>query len=171
MRSFCATRYNLSRCTVNIIINLFSCFVWQRYEETPMALSPFFSYSHPFEIEFTFKWHGFYFVCKESGRCMKQPHRSFQAVAKVRNVTMYLVSSIKTHKRSRGIAPLILNLTTRGRWVVNFTPRVTLHPGKNPGTHRKWGWVGHTAGLDVWEKKKFSCAFPGSKTVAFQAVA
>ena len=66
----------------------FSFFVWHRYEETSRVLSRIYSYSHILEIEFTWKWHGFYFVCKESGQCMKQPHRSCQAVAEVKYVTM-----------------------------------------------------------------------------------
>jgi len=33
------------------------------------------------------------------------------------------VHAMKIYRRSRGIAPLILNLGTRLRWVVNFTPQ------------------------------------------------
>jgi hypothetical protein len=50
--------------------------------------------------------------------------------------------------------PRILDLGTKWRWVVSFTPR-PLYPGQRaPGTH--WiGWVGPRAGLDDVEKRKF----------------
>jgi hypothetical protein len=42
-----------------------------------------------------------------------------------------------------------LNLGTRWRWVVSFTPQL-LYPGERaPGTHWIGGWVGPRAGLDV----------------------
>jgi hypothetical protein len=42
------------------------------------------------------------------------------------------VHAVKAYRGTRGIAPLILNLGTRWRWVVNFTPR-PLYPRKiNP---------------------------------------
>jgi hypothetical protein len=41
------------------------------------------------------------------------------------------VHAMKAYGWSRGIAPLILNLGTRWRCVVNFTPR-SLYPGKEP---------------------------------------
>jgi hypothetical protein len=46
---------------------------------------------------------------------------------------------------------LILNLRTRHRWVVNFTPK-----GRGPGTHWIGGCVIPTVGLDIL-KTKISC--------------
>jgi hypothetical protein len=55
----------------------------------------------------------------------------------------------KAYRNSRSIAPPILNLDTRWRWVASFTPR-KLHPRKIiTGTHWIGGWVGPRAGLDA----------------------
>jgi hypothetical protein len=40
--------------------------------------------------------------------------------------------AIKTYWRNRDIAPRILNLGTRWRWVVSFMPRPLYNRGKNP---------------------------------------
>jgi hypothetical protein len=42
---------------------------------------------------------------------------------------IFSVHAMKAYSGSRGIAPLILNLSTRWRWVVNFTPQL-LYPQK-----------------------------------------
>jgi hypothetical protein len=47
------------------------------------------------------------------------------------------------------ISPRILNLGTRWRWMVSFTPRE-----RNPGTHWIEVWVGPRAGLDAVMKGK-----------------
>ena len=57
---------------------------------------------------------------------------------------------------SRGIAPLILNLSTRYICVVNFTPWPLYLREVNPVTHRTGGWVGHRASLDDFETRKIS---------------
>ena len=63
------------------------------------------------------------------------------------------VRVIKAFMGSRGTAPLV-ELDTRWRWIVKFTPR-TLYPlRKNPGTHWIGGWVGPRAGLDVFNRRK-----------------
>jgi hypothetical protein len=62
------------------------------------------------------------------------------------------VNATKVDSRWRRTAPLILNLRTIWRWVVNFTSR-TLYPG----THWMWGWLGPTAGLKVFQNRKISC--------------
>ena len=49
---------------------------------------------------------------------------------------------MKVRRGSRGTAPLILNLDTRGISVVNFTPRPIYSRGKSLSTHRIWSWVG-----------------------------
>jgi len=53
------------------------------------------------------------------------------------------------------IAPHILNLGTRQRWVVSFTPWL-LHPWSKspPPTHWTRGWAGPRASLDVASKRK-----------------
>ena len=55
---------------------------------------------------------------------------------------------MKAYRGSEGIAPLILNLGTRWRWVFGFVLR------QNPGTHWAGGWVGPIAGLGVFDKSK-----------------
>jgi len=67
------------------------------------------------------------------------------------------------HVESGGIAPRILNLGTRWRWVVSFTPHSPYPPGERvPGTHFLWGCVCPSAGLDtaVVNRKK-SHSLPG----------
>jgi len=54
-------------------------------------------------------------------------------------------------KESGGIEPLILNPSTKWRWVTRLTSRP-----KSPGTH----WLGPTSGLDVLENKKIILHFP-----------
>jgi hypothetical protein len=54
---------------------------------------------------------------------------------------------------SGGIVPRI-NLCTRGRWVVSFTPRPLYPRERDPGTHWIGGWVGPTAVLDAVVKGK-----------------
>jgi len=56
---------------------------------------------------------------------------------------------MKACKGNRSVDPLILNLNTRWRWVVNVTLRPLYSPGKNPGTPGLGGWVETRAGLDV----------------------
>jgi hypothetical protein len=48
-----------------------------------------------------------------------------------------------TYCGSRSIAPRILDLSTRWRWVVGFTPRPLCPQGKSPGIH----WIGCSVGL------------------------
>jgi hypothetical protein len=61
-----------------------------------------------------------------------------------------------------GIAPRILNLSTRWKWVVSFTPSQLYSLGKSAGTHWKGGSVGPWACLDAVRKKKI--ATPGIQT-------
>jgi hypothetical protein len=58
---------------------------------------------------------------------------------------------------SGSIAPLILNLNTRWRWVVNFTLRPLYPRRKNPGTHWIGSWVGLRVGLDAVANKGNPC--------------
>jgi hypothetical protein len=55
---------------------------------------------------------------------------------------------------SGGIAARILNLCTRWRRVISFTPLLLYSPGKAPGSHGIRGWVGPRAGLDAVAKRK-----------------
>ena len=69
---------------------------------------------------------------------------------------------MKAYRGSRGIAPLILNLSTRWRWVVNYTPlgKELRYPGD---------WVGPRAGVDVYGEK--SLVPPGIRTPDSPALA
>ena len=49
------------------------------------------------------------------------------------------IYAMKAYRGSRGIAPLILNLGTRGRWVLT-SHSDSFIPGKNSVTHWKRGW-------------------------------
>jgi hypothetical protein len=70
-----------------------------------------------------------------------------------------LVHALKASKEagSRGVAPLILNLSTRWRWVVNFTPWPLYLRERTPGTYLIEGCVGPRVVLDVLDKRKISC--------------
>jgi hypothetical protein len=50
---------------------------------------------------------------------------------------------------SGGIVQFFLDLGSKWRWVVRFTPRPLYPRGKNPGIHWIGGWVGPRAGLDA----------------------
>ena len=54
---------------------------------------------------------------------------------------------------SRGIAPCILNISTRLKWVVNLTTLAALPPGKDPSTHWIGGWVDARGDAEGFEKK------------------
>jgi len=68
--------------------------------------------------------------------------------------------AMKTYCGSGGIAPPILNLGTRWRWMVRFTPRPLLHPpprdksSRYPlrGPQRRFGHDGEG-------KKSYNCPF------------
>jgi hypothetical protein len=62
--------------------------------------------------------------------------------------------AMKTYWRSGGIAPRILDLGTRWRWVVSFTPRPLYPRERAPGAHWIGGWVGPKAVLDAEVKRK-----------------
>jgi len=62
---------------------------------------------------------------------------------------------MKTYWGSGGIDPRILNLCTRWRWVVSFTPRSLCLRGKSLLYPLVGGWVGPIAGLGrLGEEKK-----------------
>ena len=73
--------------------------------------------------------------------------------------------AVKACRGSRGIAPLILNLSARWRWVFNVTSRELYPRERTPGTIWIGRWMGPGAGLDVRERRKMSCtcrdAYPG----------
>jgi hypothetical protein len=56
---------------------------------------------------------------------------------------------------SGGITPCILNLFTRRRCVVSYTPSSLYPRGKNPDTHWIESWVGPRVDLDVVVKRKY----------------
>jgi hypothetical protein len=55
--------------------------------------------------------------------------------------------------RSRGIAPLFLDLGARRGWVASTTLWL-IHPRQRFGTHCTGGWEGLRAGLDLCEKSR-----------------
>jgi len=60
--------------------------------------------------------------------------RSCSIHGEFRNTTQKYtpVPAKKAYGGSRGTAPLILNLSARWKWVVNFTPPAAVPPGKEP---------------------------------------
>jgi hypothetical protein len=61
---------------------------------------------------------------------------------------------MKAYRGSRGIAPLVLKLGARWRWVVNFTPR-PLHDLERTPVHSEQEQDGSRVGLDVLQKRQF----------------
>jgi len=61
------------------------------------------------------------------------------------------------------ILPRILNLVTRCKWVVSFTPRLLYPWAKSPGIHRIGDWAGSRDGLDAVAKKKKIPAHAGNR--------
>jgi len=55
---------------------------------------------------------------------------------------------------SGSVVEHILNLSTRWKWVVNFTSWPLYLQERTPGTHWRRGWVGTRAGLDRVAKRK-----------------
>jgi hypothetical protein len=69
-------------------------------------------------------------------------------------------NAMKAYWGSGYIAPRILDLGTRWRWVASFTAR-SLYPQKRaPATYWIRGWVGPRAGLDAMVKRKNSQPLP-----------
>jgi hypothetical protein len=64
--------------------------------------------------------------------------------------------AMKTYWGSGGIASRILDLGTRWRWVVSFTPRPLTPRERAPGTNWIGGWVGPRAVLDAEVKRKIT---------------
>ena len=69
----------------------------------------------------------------------------------------FTVHFIKADRGSRGLAPLILNLGTRWRRMVNFTPRL-LYPRERTPVPTE-GSVDHSAGVDVLNKRTIPCPY------------
>jgi hypothetical protein len=61
---------------------------------------------------------------------------------------------METYRGSRGIAPLILDLGIRWRWVVNFMPRPLYPQGKSPWCPLNRRWVDPRTLLDAVVKRK-----------------
>jgi hypothetical protein len=70
---------------------------------------------------------------------------------------------MKAYWGSGGIAARILDLGTRWRWVVSFTPRPLYPQRKNPSTHWIGGWEGPRGGLDAVVKRKIPGPYRDSK--------
>jgi len=59
------------------------------------------------------------------------------------------VHVLEAYEWNRYIAPLIRNLSSRRRLVVNFMPWPLYHQGKYPNPHWIRGWVDSRASLEV----------------------
>jgi hypothetical protein len=70
---------------------------------------------------------------------------------------------MKVYWGSAGIAPRILDLGNRWRWVVSFTLRPLYPQERTPGTSWIGGWVGPGAGLYAVVKRKIPSPCRDSK--------
>jgi hypothetical protein len=80
---------------------------------------------------------------------------------------------MKAYWVSRGIAPRILDLSTRWRWVVSFTHQQLYPQERDPGTHWIGGWVGPRDVLEAVVKRKIPSPRrePNPRTPIVQSVA
>jgi hypothetical protein len=80
---------------------------------------------------------------------------------------------MQTYWGSGSIAPCILDLGTRLRWVVSFTSRPLYPQRKTAGTHSRGFWVVPRAGLDTVVKRKIPslCRKSNPRTPIIQPVA
>ena len=69
---------------------------------------------------------------------------------------------------SRDIIPLILDLGTRWRWVVKFTPRPLCPPKQTPVSHWTGGWIGPRAGLGDFGEEKNLLPLPDFELRTFR---
>jgi len=76
----------------------------------------------------------------------------------------FLVHALRVYRGSGGVSPLILNLGANWRLNDQRDALDRCTPGKNHVTHRIGGWEGPGAGIDVLEKRKFSCLYRNSNT-------
>ena len=69
------------------------------------------------------------------------------------------VHAMKAYRESKGTALLMLNLSTRWRWVANFIPRPALSSDSCQYQPHSWmgGWVDQRNSLNAMEDEKLSC--------------
>jgi hypothetical protein len=77
---------------------------------------------------------------------------------------------MKAYWGSRGIAPRILDLGTRWRWVVSFTPLPLYPKERTPGNHWIGVWVGPRSILDTVVKRKIPSLLSGFEPSIIQPV-
>jgi hypothetical protein len=83
---------------------------------------------------------------------------------------MYLLikhSAMKACWESGGIAPHILNLSTRWRWSVSFMPQPLCPWGKSPQHPLEGGWVGPRANVDAVAKRRNPFVAPAWNWILF----
>jgi hypothetical protein len=78
---------------------------------------------------------------------------------------------MKAYWGSGGVAPRILGIGTRWRWVVSCTPRPLYPRERAPGTRWIGGWVGLRAGVEYGGGEKNSQLLPGLEPPIIQPVA
>jgi hypothetical protein len=70
--------------------------------------------------------------------------------------------AMKAYVGNGGIAPRILDLGTRWRWVISFTPQPLYPQERTPGIHWIGGWVSPRAGLDAGVRRKIPSPYRDS---------
>jgi hypothetical protein len=83
----------------------------------------------------------------------------FTVMDKCRKRRVKVKLSLRFKHHATKIAPCILNLGTRWRWVVSFTILPLYPQGKSPGIHGIGGWVGPRASVDAVAKRRIP-SFP-----------
>jgi len=76
--------------------------------------------------------------------------------------------AMRTCRRNRGVAPLILNLSSRWEGEggeCQHHASVDLNPENKPGTHWTGGWLGPRADRDDLQERKISCPWRDPKPI------
>jgi hypothetical protein len=136
-------------CTEDRDLNLLSWHVtWFRYIWTEVC--PYVMNVIPFTVRIC------QIVCWLNATLVSSYIRLTNKVQVTINLSLCLTKhhDMKTYWESGAVAPRILNLGDRWRWVVSFTHPPVYPRRKNPRYHWIWGGVGLLASLDAVAKRK-----------------
>ena len=103
----------------------------------------------------------------------RQRPPTFSDIKTVHNLkkdTVVPIHDTQAQGGSEGVPPLILNIGTKGGWVVDLTPRPLYRRGKSSQYLLNRSWVGRKAGLGVLENW-WNLLLPGFEPQITQLVA
>jgi hypothetical protein len=93
------------------------------------------------------------YVAYKHERTIWEPSHFGTVFTVKRYYKVFLVHVMKAYRGSRSIALLILNLSTRWKWMVNFTHQLLYSWEGTPNIHWLEDWMSPIAAVDIMEKK------------------